>query len=372
MSFPDRWSVLLLAPLVAGATGCTHNQLRRSAVGQVGTVADIYQQQVLNNLARFAHDPNALPDFGVPTSGLATVADNATLGHTYGWTNTMLQSVGLTLGGGRNITQNWSLEPVRDPRKLELMRCAYRRAVGYGGCSDCCLDCEKRFAKFYTGDHCGQVSAPCQGCPDPKQCEWLAGADKTECEAELAKSKAKVDSGIVTSECLGSCWFHVGCSDCIDQIKKENPCCLIGEHCGTVVWVCPGRGTDELSKLTIAILDYATNDPKEAAKKPERTKEVIGYFKANGDPVDERSQAAYRVKVTLPADDTGEFDPEETTKSLQKALLGGPITAADIRPKAEPVQEGQPQRVLEEALPTRSDQQLQLRALDPLLNDPTR
>jgi len=56
--------------------------------------------------------------------------------------------------GSRTNQAAWTLAPVTDPRKLELMRCAYQRVIsqcGLGYESVACPDCRKRFNKFYTG-----------------------------------------------------------------------------------------------------------------------------------------------------------------------------------------------------------------------------
>ncbi|MEM8864785.1 MAG: hypothetical protein AAGF31_04490, partial [Planctomycetota bacterium] len=58
-------TLCLLATTVA-TTGCTTARaLRHNTVSQANTVADIHQQQVLDNLAKFVHDPYAIPSFAV-------------------------------------------------------------------------------------------------------------------------------------------------------------------------------------------------------------------------------------------------------------------------------------------------------------------
>jgi hypothetical protein len=343
------------------ANGCTHAQLRRSTVNQVGSVADIYQQQVLNNLAKFVHDSNSLPDFGVPTSGVATVSDTGGATNGLEWSNTSL--IGATLGfnANRNVNQNWALKPVQDPRKLELMRCAYQQAVGKVDCSECCPDCRKRFANFYTGDPCGTVPMPCQACPEKDQCKVFPEGTEERKNCDACVKSMKADTGIVTTECLGSCWFHIGCADCISKVKKRNPCCLIGEHCGTVVWVAPGRGTDELAKLTIAILDFAVNDPKEAKEAKEPTRIVTGYFDRAGNP-STQLQASYHIVANLAFPDSNEpFNSLETATSLQSTLLGPPVDSTHLRPL--PSTEGGAATHEPTSGPTRADVQLELKAL---------
>ena len=56
--------------------------------------------------------------------------------------------------------ESFVLTPINDPRKLELMRCAYQIAVsscGYGVPSRNCPDCQARFNTFYTGDPEGNI-----------------------------------------------------------------------------------------------------------------------------------------------------------------------------------------------------------------------
>lgn len=46
-------------------TSCAHTQLRWNTVKQGQTLSAVYQNQVLNNLAKFVSDPHALPDFSL-------------------------------------------------------------------------------------------------------------------------------------------------------------------------------------------------------------------------------------------------------------------------------------------------------------------
>jgi len=67
----------------------------------------------------------------------------------------------------------------------------------------------------------------------------------------------------------------MGCRKCI---PKNCNCAYIGRHCDLYVWVMP-EDRDELAKLTFAILDYATNDPK---KPQQHLKEVTWFLDSNG------------------------------------------------------------------------------------------
>ena len=164
--------------------------------------------------------------------------------------------------------KRFTVTPVNDPRKLELMRCAYQQAVascGRAAVSGSCPDCQTRFKVFYTGDPNGDIR---QGA-----------------------------NGIVTSECLRSdcCWFHVGCKKCF--AKHCHPRCVaVGEYCGCYVWVLP-EGQDQLTKLTLAILDYALHEPP-----VKRTKEVVYYIDEYGLPTTSATSVG-KVTATVAIDE---------------------------------------------------------------------
>ena len=158
------------------------------------------------------------------------------------------------------IMRNWGSASRRGDR--------YQRAVAScrgGEPSRTCPDCETRFRQFYTGDPNGDIR---QGA-----------------------------NGIVTSECLkpGCCWFHVGCAKCV---PKKGKCNLVGHYCGIYVWVGP-EGRDELSKLTLAILDYAFNAPP-----MKRQKEVVYNLDVYGLPTSDKSVA--KVTATIAIDEQNE------------------------------------------------------------------
>ena len=244
---------IIIGCILWAASGCMHVQLRKNSVNQAGAVHDLQQQQVLDNLAMFVYDYNSMPYFSYANQSGAQVTDQANASASMGWGRVNLfgsnsvpnfpfpflfNTLGLSGGGQRSQQEAFTVTPVNDPRKLELMRCAYQIAVSSCGCgavSGTCPDCQTRFKVFYTGDPNGDIR---QGA-----------------------------NGIVTSECLKSdcCWFHVGCKKCL---PKDCSCISVGEYCGCYVWVLP-EGQDQLTKLTLAILDYALHEPP-----VKRTKQV--------------------------------------------------------------------------------------------------
>lgn len=355
----ERWIVWFAMVCMAGCT--TPAALRRQTVGQGGTVADIHQQQVLDNLAKFVADPYAIPSFAVAATGSTQVNDSGEANLDLGWISTGFDAVGLSFGGSRSHNDSWTTTPITDPRKLELMRCAYQRATSQ--CtgmpeSACCPDCRQRFNEFYTGrsvstrmekdgsgkdvvvyqcDGAGRVAnlVP-QPCQDSDLCSRCGKerADMAGCAPTLPPPadpdnrcycNERASSGIasVNSECLnaaGGCWLCYGCKKCV---PKE--CGYVGHYCGTYVWVPPGPGRDELAKLTLAILDYAVHDDRQLP-----AKEVTAYLSANGVPATS-STAAYVVKATIGA--------HESSASVARADLPSPAVTQSLQSQADALRE---------------------------------
>jgi hypothetical protein len=276
------WTVMAGALL----SGCQTGQLRVGSINQAASYGDIQEQQVLDNLAKFVYDINSLPTFAYSGQGNNQVTDQVSIGSTTTW-----QRIGAGLYGWLSSTatptaqrqafQNWVLQPLNDPRKLDLMRCAYQKvvrdnfaarglSVAASSCTPCdggqCPDCTKRFNSFYTGD--ANTLTPPPG--DPK------------------------DRGGVTPWCLGQnpTWFGWGCKS---DLPKACKCLKYGHYCGVYVWVLPG-GEDELTKLTLAILDYAVNTP---AQPVTLTKQVTYNVGLDGKPA-LKDQAVGTVTGTLP------------------------------------------------------------------------
>ena len=120
-------------------------------------------------------------------------------------------------------------------------------------------------------------------------------------------------------------WF---CTGTRRDVPKD--CCgHVGHYCGVYVWV-PASGRGELSKLTLAVLDFAIYDPQP----PEVvTKEVVLYLDAEGKPVTS-DKAVKQVTAIVPIDAA-----VKTTNDVEKLLLnsgGGADFKYMPRPKTEP------------------------------------
>jgi hypothetical protein len=290
--------VLIVMVAALMTLGCTHDQLRRNSLGQASSLAELHEQQVLDNIARFVHNPETIPYFALPGNALNEMNDkgsfvNNGLFKRAGFGFFPLESNGLNSTLERTAKENWILTPVNDPRKLELMRCAYRNAVNahvrcvddVEGLADDCPDCVARWKKFYGTNKDGSISS----------------------------------GGRVTITCANSQvpWFHWGNKH---DVPKHERCLLVAEHCGVYVWVCP-QGRAELTKLTLMMLDFALNPFPSTP-----TKNVVIYLDSNYNPTfpDNASMVVSgTIAVSDPIQSILQGDQSRirgATESRQKAL----------------------------------------------------
>jgi hypothetical protein len=257
--------VLALASL--SSFGCTHAQLRRSTVAQSMTLSDIYTQQVLNNLAMFVQNPNALPFFAFPNQGTTSIQDTGSIAGP-GYTAPNFGSGTFDLNASRQATENWVLVPVSDPAKLALMRCAYQQAIA---------------STMGTPMNNGS------GCPD-------CAALRSDFYGPKESTSGKLDPA-GNLPCLYSPpWFTWGCEKHA-KLPKQRACQTIGSYCGVYVCV-PPECRDMLTRLTMTILDYAVNEPSQFET---RTKQVALYLDALGKPTTQ-ANSVRSINATIPID----------------------------------------------------------------------
>jgi hypothetical protein len=125
--------VALLLLAMAASTGCTSYKLRTSIVNQAGTLTELQYQQVLGNLAMLSVDPDALPAHATLRDGSAQIQDYGALTASGAWGNSegfRLATGSPSLSGSRTVVEQWSMAPITDKFELQILRIAYRRALG--------------------------------------------------------------------------------------------------------------------------------------------------------------------------------------------------------------------------------------------------
>jgi hypothetical protein len=204
-----------LLALVTACAGCQQLSLRNHTERQATTLSDLQYRQVLDNLALFVDNANALPFFSAAGTGLTNINLAANGSGTFNWdlfTNGGLPTVfhfdksAATVGGSATSIEQWNTASVLNPDELLLMRCIYQKVVGFVGC-DC--DCEKKLLAYFKGQPC-----------------YL--------------------------EAMHPGWFGVGPRHAVPKHTA-----YVGHHGHTYVWVMP-EGVDDLTRITLAVLDLAT------------------------------------------------------------------------------------------------------------------
>ncbi len=297
-----RYSMLLMAALVLPSVGCVHLQLKRNLGKQTQTLADLQEQQVLNNLAAFVASQGATPSFALPNGGGATMNHANTLNGGLNWNPTTLTSSMAGLNGSRSLTENWTLLPVNSPDKLDLMKSVYR----YVTCKpkqDVCVDDMTKLTRYF-GDNFGTCK-------------------------------------------LSQCFYSV--TDKKPWSWNSNCCLKIGEHCGTYV-VVEQANFECLSKLTLAILDIATISDGDLAKRlagpQEKTVQVTDTFIAVIEDKPHLLRTEYSIKlsdfeklqekavaISLGSDDmpaAREMDPKEDKRTTQERFGTEGLRAREI------------------------------------------
>jgi len=240
------------------ASGCAHMHLAYDHVRQASVLTSVHEKQVLDNLAMFLDNPEALPFYAMPGTGSAQVTDNGQLSASplNGPTHTVLGPLALS----RNNRLLMASTPVTDPAKLKRMRCAYRRAIGIGDGSDYCIDCCKVTREFFgTGDD--------------------------------------------ATKCCDCCSIQPLMIERVSKRIAHKPCEKAGHYCGTYIRVCPESYAD-FTRLVMLIMDYAANSPK--APPAKKTMSVTRYLRDNAGNV--LMSQTYTAEVDL--DDQGKVQIE--------------------------------------------------------------
>ncbi len=199
--------VLLTALLAITLVGCAHVPLARNTRRQARTLADIQQQQVLDNIAMFIADPGATPFYAVPTGGGTQVRQDGSSNLGLQWNPTTLTGESLNVSAKMDLQENWNLSAVNNPKKLRLMKCVYKYVLRQP--TDCtCANCYRDLNQFFGTAFCV--------CNTPQF--WLA------CGAKCDVPKCATN---------------------------------VGRYKGLHVWVLPGR-SEQLNRVTMSILEIAT------------------------------------------------------------------------------------------------------------------
>ena len=127
-------SLLFVAAAMCFGLGCTHTALERRTVKQASTLTDLQHQQVMDNLAMFACNPDAMAWHVKVKGGLIQIADqgSGTFGAEFGL---LTDAIGTGskfipgVSGQRGVVNQWDVDPAIDSDDLELLTVAYRKML---------------------------------------------------------------------------------------------------------------------------------------------------------------------------------------------------------------------------------------------------
>ena len=198
-----------LGILALAVHGCAADQMRVTAIRVAARVPEVYQTQIMDNLARTAANPGSMPYLSRLFNGTASSTDTASLvssltgqAHAFTSVNYGLSSL------SRGVQANIGIDPIDNPDKLAAMQVAYRKVVA------------PRFRDSRNVRHLPRL--PVKGYESLRRFPPAAGMAPDRMQADVPRGAATV------------------------------------AHCGaTYVWVMP-QDLDALTRFTYFILNVAT------------------------------------------------------------------------------------------------------------------
>jgi hypothetical protein len=258
-----------IAFAVCTCTGCTMMSLERNTVAQVDSAIDLRYREVMENLARVAADPAALPSYATIFTGTAVISDTEELISTTMWQHVKMGAAsqnGFASEAAnpqlvRNVNLNWTINPVVEPEKLEAARAAFQWAIGG----------PQHVNKDSMSLLISAAEAP-------------RGLDR---HFGVADKLAQLPRG----------WLCVGC------LRDVPKCAAYKAHCGdTWVWVMPD-GMKGLSEFTLIIQSIGRVD----LSSPTLFNLPYQYTPIQFETPDSKMDNSMKTIATLYVDPTGQL-----------------------------------------------------------------
>jgi hypothetical protein len=250
---------------LACVAGCTTGRLRQRTINQGSTLPELQYQQVLDNLARFATNPSALPWHVNLREGTTQITDSLSggaavdIGPPVTWFPQLL--------GSRTAVAQWGVSPVIDATELRLLQIAYRRAHGAPDMpspeflDELAHELKDQFASNADLRNESELFYDFQGKASRSSKELdahlITTNDDTVCgNAEPLRDRSPLARNVCRKvkmiqndlAMIQSGWFHVG-------RKRDVPkdACYVGTCGSCYVWVGP-EGREQLTEFTLKVL----------------------------------------------------------------------------------------------------------------------
>jgi hypothetical protein len=120
-----RWIARVII-MLSLCGGCTSTQLQQYALNQSLSVAEMRYQQVVNDLAKVAHNAGTLPEFALMAAGTANVTNTVSIDTGTLWDAAVrgFSKETLTPFGQHNPELQWTLDPAVSEPQLEALHYA--------------------------------------------------------------------------------------------------------------------------------------------------------------------------------------------------------------------------------------------------------
>ncbi len=190
--------LLLILFFTCCASGCATTHHKLNTIEQADGLSDIFEKQVLNNLARMHCKPHSIPHFAVPESGLNSLSNKGSVSGAAPL-NPFFKTIGFS--NDRTSNMNWTLLPLSNPDRLRRIKNVIQN----------------------------QVRRP--------------QVILTDAESVLLHEEVGCDKF----------WYCV-------STRKPHGCANFGSYCGTYVWV-DECNQHQLTDLVLKVLENALSDP---------------------------------------------------------------------------------------------------------------
>lgn len=275
-----RAQLFLMVLTAVAASGCAQHRIACHTPKHAATLTEIHEQQVLDNLAMFAVNSGSTPYYALPNGGGSLTSQSATVGTTALWNPTTFTGINGNMSGTGGLTIQWTMKPINEPERINLMKCVYWHVTQR--CPEShCIDCDKNLRNYF-GDSFACCAVP-----------------------------------------LG--WYSVS-----KKKPKSDDCgCKVGHYCGTYVSVSP-RYYHYLSLVTVSILDIATADSVALASRLQGSPKLVSVEETFEVTEDGRTRTVKGVLKKSAADYEHERSkgvpreiepPELSSKSVEQQKL---------------------------------------------------
>jgi hypothetical protein len=277
--------------LVSGA-GCTHRQLAKHTALTATTVNSIQYQMVLDNLALFSCQPEALPAHVRLADGTVQISNEAGIGESGGFTWLPGAGFGIERLGpaaSTKVSEQWGTDAVEDPIQIFELQTIYRKAFMLPplqqpnfivAAKKARAEAERDEEKSSSDSSSPSESSVDSDDDNPISSTGRSAAGTNVIDTEPLPAPGSVwalavdagDFGTQTSEEVGADldpekfdiptgWFMIGG-------KRDVPAnaCYVGSHGDRYAWV-TADGVGSLAQFTLAVLTIIKLEAGESSGK---------------------------------------------------------------------------------------------------------